>query len=51
MTKSQMQLIRTFSYFCDMENLRKKQTNKQTRIKNDNFPPGEIRNLEVLYNF
>lgn len=50
MTKSQMQLIRTFSYFCDMENLRKK-TNKQTRIKNDNFPPGEIRNLEVLYNF
>ena len=46
MIKSQMQLIRIFSYFCDMENLRKK-----NRIKSDNFLPGDIRTLEVLYNF
>ena len=47
MIKSQMQLIRIFSYFCDMENLRK----KKNRIKSDNFLPGDIRTLEVLYNF
>ena len=49
MIKSQLQLIRTFSYFCGMENLGKKK--KTTRIKSDNFLPGEIRTLEVLYNF
>ena len=49
MIKIQMQLIRTFSYFCGMENLRKKKN--KTRIKSDNFLPGEIRTLEVLYNF